>query len=60
MFKHYIKVFNQQEHLVSCKIVYQSLYINTAIMLKKTIILAIQERFFISYNNINFYKKVQD
>lgn len=53
-----IKVFHQFDFYVSNKIVWQLLWANPTTIFKKLAIQTIKERFFVFYNNINFYMKV--
>ena len=58
MLKCYVKIFHQLSLFVSNEIVRQSLQTNTTTMLKKLATWVVKERFFVSYNNMNFYEKV--
>ena len=58
MLKRYVKIFQQLTLFVSSEIMRQLLQTNATTMLQKLATWAVKERFFVSYNNINFYEKV--
>lgn len=58
--KRKVEVYHKMDLLVLYKIVQQALNVNRQAVLKMLCKRVNIEQFFISYDNINFYKKVQD
>lgn len=60
VFKQYIKIFYQLGIIVIYKSIRQSLNSNAFIVKKAFLNKTSKKRFFISYDNINFYKEAKD